>query len=78
MPVSPVVTHSVEIIRYVEYLVNTQKENLADFTFALLEPENNSTVLSEYQDIQSLQKMIQVLTEDYFNLIMEEEKYFES
>jgi ABC-type lipoprotein export system ATPase subunit len=73
-----VVTHSIEIIRYIEYLINTQKENLTDFTFALLEPENNSTVLSQYQDIQTLQKMIPVLTEDYFNLIMEEEKYFES
>jgi predicted ATPase len=73
-----VVTHSVEIIRYIEYLINTQKENLTDFTFALLEPENNSTVLSQYQNIQTLQKMIQVLTEDYFHLIIEEEKYFES
>ena len=71
-----VVTHSVEIIRYIEYLINTQTDNLTDFTFALLEPENNSTVLSQCQDIHTLQKMMQVLTEDYFNLIMAEEKYF--
>jgi ABC-type ATPase involved in cell division len=72
------VTHNVEIIRYIEYLINTRQENLTDFTFALFEPVENFTVLSQSKDIQKLQEIMQVLTEDYFHLIMREENYFES
>jgi len=72
------VTHNVEIIRYIEYLINTRQENLTEFTFALFEPVDNFTTLSQSKEIHKLQEIMQVLTKDYFNLIMQEQKHFES
>lgn len=72
------ITHSVEMIRYIEYLVNTQPDNLTDFSLTLLEQIDHCTQLVQSEEKSILPKIMQTLTGDYFNLLLKEQNYFES
>lgn len=63
------VTHSGEIIRYIEYLVKTKKLLSSDICFTLFKKENRLAFVKTGNDLTILTEMLEELTEEYFNLV---------
>ena len=68
-------THSPEIVRYVEYLINTKKMDINDCSFLHL--KLNEKTLTSYgkskSDYRELNEILKSLTEDYFEIVLREE-----
>jgi len=68
-------THSPEIVRYVEYLINTKKMNIENCSFLHL--KLNEKTLTSYgkskSDYKELNEILKSLTEDYFEIVIREE-----
>jgi len=68
-------THSPEIVRYVEYLINTKKMDINNCSFLHL--KLNEKTLTSYgkskSDYKELNEILKSLTEDYFEIVIREE-----
>ncbi|AEF96320.1 ATP-binding protein [Methanotorris igneus] len=68
-------THSPEIVRYVEYLINTKKMDIKNCSFLHL--KLNEKTLTSYGkskgDYKELNEIMKSLTEDYFDIVVREE-----
>jgi predicted ATPase len=68
-------THSPEIVRYVEYLINTKKMDINDCSFLHL--KLNEKILTSYgkskSNYKELNEILKSLTEDYFEIVIKEE-----